>query len=85
MVYLLHFNTRYHHAGHYLGSAEDLEARLARHQAGNGARLLEVITDAGITWTLARTWPGGRKEERKLKNQHNGPRLCPICNPRRTT
>ena len=28
MVYLLHFNTRYKHAGHYLGSTCDLEARL---------------------------------------------------------
>jgi predicted GIY-YIG superfamily endonuclease len=82
MVYLLHFNQPYKHARHYLGSADDLDARLERHRAGNGARLIEVITQAGIGFTLARTWEGGRKEERKLKDQHNSPRLCPICNPK---
>jgi len=56
MVYLLHFNTRYKHAGHYLGSTCDLAARLALHAAGRGARLLHVVQAAGITWRLARTW-----------------------------
>ena len=67
MVYLLHFNTRYKHAGHYLGSTCDLEARLALHAAGRGARLLHVVQAAGITWRLARTWPGGKAKERQLK------------------
>ena len=55
MVYLLHFNTRYKHAGHYLGSTCDLAARLALHAAGRGARLLHVVQSVGITWRLART------------------------------
>ena len=87
MVYLIHFDKRYapegrpgdKHAGHYLGSADDLNARLERHRAGNGARLMQVITEAGITWRVARTWEGGRELERKLKNWHNSPKLCPIC------
>ena len=29
--------------------------------------------------TLARTWEGGRTEERKLKRRHNSPKLCPLC------
>lgn len=33
-VYLLHFNQKLHHAGHYLGWCDDLEARLKRHHAG---------------------------------------------------
>jgi predicted GIY-YIG superfamily endonuclease len=79
-VYLLCFGDHpYRHAKHYLGFTTDLDARLAAHAAGRGARLLEVITAAGITFTLARTWQGTRSLERKLKNQHNSCRLCPIC------
>ncbi len=78
-VYLLHLDRPYHHARHYLGYASDLPARLKRHEAGNGARLLQVVKAAGTSWTLARTWPGGRDVERKLKRQKNSPRFCPIC------
>ena len=78
-VYLLHFSERFKHAGHYLGFAEDLEARLERHRAGRGARLVEVITEAGLDFQLVRTWNGDRVLERQLKRQKNGPRLCPIC------
>ncbi|MGD9101432.1 MAG: endonuclease [Anaerolineae bacterium] len=86
-VYLLHFDRPYAHAKHYLGYAADLDARLAQHASGNcvvslpngGARLLQVVAEAGIGWTLARTWLGGRELERRLKRQKNSPRLCPIC------
>jgi predicted GIY-YIG superfamily endonuclease len=78
-VYLLHFSRPYRHARHYMGSAIDLPSRLHLHETGNGARLLQVIKDAGITFVLARTWDGGRELERKLKNRHNAARLCPIC------
>ncbi|MBO0885357.1 MAG: hypothetical protein J2P17_34495, partial [Mycobacterium sp.] len=64
-VYLLHFDRPYKHARHYLGWARDLETRLTAHQTGHGARLLEVIQQAGISWTLARTWPGTRIRERQ--------------------
>ena len=80
-VYLIHFDQKLAHAQHYLGSADDLQARLACHRSGNGARLMEVITEQGIPWRLARTWPGNRKLERELKRQKGSPRLCPICNP----
>lgn len=79
MVYLLHFDKPYKHARHYLGSTDNLEERLARHLAGNGARLVEVITQAGIGFVVARTWVGGRELERQLKRRKEGPRLCPIC------
>ena len=78
-LYLLHFSEPYKHARHYSGIATDLDARLAEHQAGRGARLLQVVKDAGITWTLARTWPGDRKRERQLKNQGGASRRCPEC------
>jgi predicted GIY-YIG superfamily endonuclease len=80
IVYLIHFDTPYKHARHYLGCTDDLDARLAAHAAGNGARLMEVIRDVGITWRLARVWDGDFDLERRLKRQHNSPRLCPVCN-----
>jgi hypothetical protein len=40
---------------------------------------MEVISAAGIGFTLARTWQGTRALERQLKNRHNSGRLCPIC------
>jgi predicted GIY-YIG superfamily endonuclease len=80
-VYLIHFDTPYRHARHYTGWTTNLDARLQAHRDGRGARLMEVITTAGITWQLARTWPGGRDRERAIKDRHDSPRLCPICVP----
>lgn len=79
VVYLIHFDRPYKQARHYIGSAQDLAARLEQHSAGHGARLMTVIKDAGITWTLARTWQGGRRLERRIKNRKEAPALCPIC------
>jgi predicted GIY-YIG superfamily endonuclease len=70
---------------HYTGWAHDLDARLAKHQASRGARLLEVVTQAGISWTLARTWTGDRTRERQLKNQGGASRRCPICRAQRAS
>lgn len=81
-IYLLHFNTPFKHARHYLGYTPDLDSRLADHAAGRGARLTQVIAEQGITFQLARTWDGTRADERRLKNQKNAPRLCPLCNPK---
>ena len=67
-VYLLHFDRPLAHARHYLGSTANLDTRL-----------MEVVTALGIGFQLARTWAGGRPEERRLKRRKNSPRLCPIC------
>ena len=61
---------------------QDLRSRLAEHEAGRGARLLEVIRDAGLGWKLARTWPGDRKRERQIKDQGGASRHCPECGVR---
>ncbi len=75
-VYLLHFSPAYKHAKHYTGYADDIERRVAEHQAGHGARLCEVVVEAGCEITLVRTWPDqDRTFERRLKNQHNAPKL----------
>ena len=83
-VYLIHFDVPYAHARHYTGwTACDLQGRLAEHSAGRGARLMAVITQAGIGWTLARTWKGSRARERQLKRQGGASRRCPICRAQR--
>ena len=79
MVYLIHFNQAYRHARHYVGSTDDLAGRLDAHRSGQGARLLQVVTDAGIGFECVRTWNGGRKLERQIKSRKEAPRLCPIC------
>jgi predicted GIY-YIG superfamily endonuclease len=84
-VYLLHFDEPYKHARHYVGSAENLAVRLSEHRKGKGARLIQVIQEAGIGWRLVRVWfKGGRALEKRIKRARNHPRLCPVCNPKLT-
>jgi predicted GIY-YIG superfamily endonuclease len=77
-VYLIHFERPYKHAKHYLGVSDNLAARIACHEHGNGARLMSVIARNDIRWSVVRLWPGDRQLERKLKNFHS-PQLCPVC------
>src|SRR5262245_24135043 len=90
MIYLIHFDRPYKHARHYLGyvdgnKSERLVTRLKRHQRGGGARLLEVVTDAGSQWRFVGEWrDGDRSIERRLK-QRASTRHCPICNQRHST
>lgn len=79
-VYLLHFERRYRHAGHYTGWASNIAARLEEHRRGRGARLVEVVTAAGIDFELARVWLGAdRSKERRLKRSGGASRYCPLC------
>lgn len=87
-VYLIHLERPISHAKHYLGYTSDdtLQERLQRHKSNRGARLLEVANQQGIDYHVVRTWDNmnwkaARTLERKLKNRHNSPKLCPICNP----
>lgn len=86
-VYLIHFDQPIGNPGnphgqaqHYLGYAsKSLKSRIERHRSGNGARILQVISQLGIDWKVVRTWSGNKALERKLKNYHNAPKLCPVC------
>ena len=81
-VYLVHFDTAFSHARHYLGftEREDVDARMAEHKCGRGSKLLRAVTGAGIGWSLVRTWEGfTRSQERHLKNRKNSPGFCPVC------
>ncbi len=85
IVYMIHFETRFGHAGHYTGTTKrSLEERLREHQMGTqcrGARLLEVCNEHGIRWDVVRTWQtGGHDLERRIKRR-GAVRLCPVCNP----
>lgn len=81
-VYLLHFDQRIcdsHPCQHYIGYSRNINRRLDAHMDGQGARLVRVACERGITWRLARVWLGDRSLERQLKNRKNAPQLCPIC------
>lgn len=86
-VYLLHLNVPYkawssdYTWSHYIGWASqgNLEARLAAHWRGSGARFTAKARRQGCTWHLARVWEGSPKLERKIKNQGGASRFCPSC------
>jgi hypothetical protein len=71
-VYLIHFTSPYTSVNgkktiqHYLAFAErSIRARIDRHKAGNGARLMQVITAAGIEWEAVHLWlEASRSDER---------------------
>jgi predicted GIY-YIG superfamily endonuclease len=84
VVYLLHFEKPISPKStcqHYIGFANNLEARVHYHRKGqSGVRLLEVAHERSISFVVARVWEEGSKTlERHLKNKKNAPRLCPIC------
>lgn len=84
MVYLIHFEKKLHHAEHYLGFVErNLKARIKRHKAGNGAKLLAALNRAGISWEVVQVWKDGdRHFERQLKNRKKSSCFCPVCRSR---
>ena len=79
IIYLICFDKPYHHARHYLGFTTDLQKRIDKHMSGEGSKLLRAVTEAGITWSVVKTWEGDRNFERSLKNKKNTPKLCPRC------
>ena len=81
VVYLLHFDRPYKHARHYTGWADDLLSRLDHHASGHGARLMTVIWQAGIGFTVIRICEGTRRTERAIKNAGGAVRYCPLCTP----
>lgn len=79
-IYLLHFDTPYKHAAHYLGyTGAGMRRRLDEHAAGRGARLTQVVLAAGIGWRVVRMWKGTRVDERRLKQWKGLGQLCPVC------
>lgn len=81
MVYLIHFESKLHHAQHYIGFCQaDFFQRMHQHASGQGAKLLAAFNRNGINWYVALIWYNeDRKFERQLKNRKNTPCICPIC------
>ena len=52
----------------------DLDSRLEAHRAGHGTRLMAVVKAAGISWQLARTWPGSRCPRNNAQQERHQPR-----------
>jgi hypothetical protein len=86
-IYLLHYAaaignpaSKYGTAQHYTGWARNLPARLTHHARGTaGVPITAAFAAAGIGFQLARTWPGDRTRERRIKNQGGASRHCPLC------
>lgn len=83
-VYLIHFHRPIspdHPCQHYIGFSENLQARIRHHRNGTSkVRLFEVAKERGVGFDVVKIWQDGdRVFERKLKNQKNHRRYCPIC------
>lgn len=81
-VYLIHFDKPYKHARHYIGFTTQIADRMNTHvTAGTrSAKLMQVITAAGITWQIAKLWSDKtRAFERQLKKWHGAVKFCPLC------
>lgn len=81
IVYLIHFDPPYKHAGHYCGVARNgLLRRMREHRQGKGANLVRVALKAGSKLRLARVWVDADFAlEAKIKRQGGLSRKCPIC------
>lgn len=52
VLYVLCFDEPVSHATHYLGYADNLDARLREHRAGRGSRLTAAAVARGISWEV---------------------------------
>src|SRR3989442_14561814 len=83
MLYLLHFNPRYRHAGHYLGYTQDVLQRFAFHLRGRGSPLVSAAVTNGCQILLVIIWNEDGNAEQEIKRiVGSRARLCPICNPK---
>lgn len=79
-VYLIHLENPIAHAQHYIGWSRWFKQRLEHHRKGTGARFLAEAVRRGINFSVVRKWKGETGNfERRLKNQKNARRLCPVC------
>lgn len=82
-LYILHFESKLHHAGHYAGSSIAIRRRIQSHREGRGARLTQVLGEKGIGWRVAVVMQCDaaerRRLERKLKDRKKTRLFCPLC------
>lgn len=87
-VFLLHFDQpvcETHPARHYLEYAVNIAHRLNDHGSGDRLRtsgIMYACNERNISYTVARIWcSANRRDEYRLRQLHNNPKLCPICTP----
>lgn len=83
-LYVIHFDTKYKHAGHYTGIAINPTERFEAHCKGRGARLTEIAAGNNINMRISilKSFNGfskAHKEEKRHKNLGGARRYCPIC------
>lgn len=83
-LYLLHFEPRYKHAGHYLGYAKwgiaDYARRVARGVAFAPHPLVQNAVCSGLEVTVAAIYPGlDRTDRRRMRARGGLSRICPVC------
>jgi GIY-YIG catalytic domain len=84
-VYIFHFhrpignlaNPRAQ-ASHYCGFTEDLDARIAEHMAGRGAKIVRAAVAQGITFEIHH-WPACLAVEKLIKRRKETSVFCPTC------
>lgn len=88
VVYLLHFDEPYPNGRrpqHYIGVAQDFDARIHEHRSGSSkGRLTRALFALKIGFQVARTWEyktshGAFEKERSLKRRRRHKDHCPLC------
>lgn len=78
-IYILKFSSALgnenHRARYYLGWALDVDARLAEHKAGHGAKITAAAVGRGFELEIVATFPGTRADERQLKSRKSHSRI----------
>jgi predicted GIY-YIG superfamily endonuclease len=67
------------HAGHYVGWSQNTDSRVAHHADGTGANLTALISALGLVIVVARTVPGTKQDEYRIKSAGGQTRYCPLC------
>lgn len=77
-VYFLEFDTplgnlnnKRAQAKFYIGWTDDVDARLAEHRAGRGAKITAAAVERGIGFKVVLVIDGDRSVERAIKNKKN--------------
>jgi hypothetical protein len=84
-VYLFHFSAPLGNlsnpraqARHYLGFTEDLDARIAKHLAGKGAKIVAAALKQGLVFEIYH-WPAPLATEKLIKRRKETHVFCPAC------
>lgn len=84
-VYILHFATPIGNAAnaralasHYIGFSDDLDARLTKHRAGKGSKLVAAAVAKGIAFDVYH-WPAPLATEKLIKRTKKTALYCPAC------